>query len=258
MSPSIKVAGMAGGEWKLREGARPSACLLHSHVHPARDRPPADMLARAAVVYDRLNATRPLCTKAVTSATLLGAGDVLCQCLDGTRAAAEELDVCRVLRMTSWGLVVNGPTGHLWYKGLDSVVRASGARGVATKVAADQLIYTPPLTFGYFLWQNLLQGDSPLAASSAAACQVMPTLQVNWLYWSAVHVATFSLIRVEYRVAFVSVKNFLWGGFLSWIATQRGSSQEGVARDDIHHRIIPHEVAAAGNSSRLTRRLSHA
>ena len=47
-----------------------------------------------------------------------------------------------------------------------------------------------------------------------------PTLQVNWTYWAAVHVVTFSFIPLQYRVAFVALKNFFWGGYLSYAATQ--------------------------------------
>jgi hypothetical protein len=95
-------------------------------------------------------------------------------------------------------------------------------------------LYTPPLTFCYFLWQHCLSDGPSISAWQTAASQVWPTLKVNWVYWSAVHIATFSLIPLSYRVAFVSVKNFLWGGYLSYAAAQRdgeatSSSSEAMA-----------------------------
>ena len=157
-----------------------------------------------------------MATKSATSGALLGAGDLLCQTL---QAEQRQWDWARAARMTLWGLLVNGPSGHFWYRGLDKAIVANGARGVALKVLADQLIYTPPITWLYFVWQNVLSGaDGGSSALHSAATQVWPTLQVNWVYWSVVHVATFSVIPLEYRVAFVAVKNFLWGGYLSWAA----------------------------------------
>ena len=59
-----------------------------------------------------------------------------------------------------------------------------------------------------------------LTAHRVAHVAVWPTLQVNWTYWAAVHVVTFSFIPLQYRVAFVALKNFFWGGYLSYAATQ--------------------------------------
>ncbi len=121
--------------------------------------------------------------------------------------------------MLGWGALFNGPLGHLWYQGLDWAVRLNGARGVAAKVLLDQLVFTPPLTLGYFIWQNALSNSADLSeACSSASKRLWPTLQVNWLYWSVVHVATFALVPLNYRVAFVATKNFFWGSYLSWAA----------------------------------------
>ena len=54
------------------------------------------------------------------------------------------------------------------------------------------------------------------------------TLRVNWVYWSAVHVITFSIVPLDYRVAFVAAKNFLWGGYLSYVAAARGCNADEI------------------------------
>ena len=99
-------------------------------------------------------------------------------------------------------------------------VRQVGARGVALKVAADQLLYTPPLTAGFFVWTHALSGSSLAGACAASADKTPPTLKVNWCYWSIVHVATFTLVPQAYRVLFVAGKNFLWAGFLSMVSNR--------------------------------------
>ena len=47
------------------------------------------------------------------------------------------LDVQRAARMASWGLLVNGPIGHLWYLGLERMVRLQGALAIAANLRAD-------------------------------------------------------------------------------------------------------------------------
>ena len=168
--------------------------------------------------YDHLNSTRPLLIKGATSGAVLGAGDITCQLLE----KHESVDRARVVRMLGWGALFNGPLGHLWYQGLDWAVRLKGARGVAAKVLLDQLVYTPPLTFGYFVWQHALSSGSSLSEACISASErLWPTLQVNWLYWSVVHVATFTLVPLNYRVAFISTKNFFWANYLSWVGNVR-------------------------------------
>jgi hypothetical protein len=58
----------------------------------------------------------------------------------------------------------------------------------------------------------------------------------SWSYWSAVHVFTFSLVPLDYRVAFVAVKNFFWGGYLSWASADHrpddGPAAGGLRRSD--------------------------
>lgn len=178
--------------------------------------------------YAHLTHTRPYLTKGLTSGGLLGAGDAICQVderhvadRDGG-AAAPPWDAERVARMFVWGLLCNGPSGHAWYLGLDKVVPQQGAKALVTKIAADQLIYTPPLTLLYFVWQHALQQrELGWSAVSSAWERVWPTLQVNWTYWTLVHIITFTWIPLEYRVAFVSLKNFFWGGYLSYAAARK-------------------------------------
>lgn len=207
---------------------------------------------RLGRTYDTLTHTRPYVTKGLTSGTLLAAGDAVCQAAERhvARRDGDLVPLCstqRVARMFAWGLLCNGPTGHVWYQALDRAVQLTGARGLVVKIAADQLIYTPPLTLLYFVWQTALSRHElslmalsdacdrgacghavhapsalpfALTAHRVARVAVWPTLQVNWTYWAAVHVVTFSFIPLQYRVAFVALKNFFWGGYLSYAATQ--------------------------------------
>ena len=200
-------------------------------------------LRRLAAGYDRLNTTRPVLTKSLTSSLMLGASDIVCQKLVPSPhdAPGGGLDVQRAARMASWGLLVNGPIGHLWYLGLERMVRVQGALAIAAKVAIDQLVWTPPLTALFFTYEGCLQGETLDEAKGCAAEKLWPTLKANWVVrrprqssfcdvnhrrstiplsrawqvWPVVHLCTFSVVPLNYRVLWVNCANFVWSGFLS-------------------------------------------
>ena len=217
-------------------------------------------LRRLAAAYDHSNTARPMLTKGLTCGGLLGSGDLLCQAMQN-----REFDWLRAARMFSWGALCNGPAGHIWYAGLDRAIQFRGSFAIVAKIAADQLIFTPPLTFLYFVWQHSLtfpaQGIS--AACQFSADALLPTLKVNWVYWSAVHVITFACVPLEYRVAFVAAKNFFWGGYLSYVGTTgtghgtgacTGAPAEASARADC---TDTHATPQAREIRRLARTATH-
>jgi hypothetical protein len=55
---------------------------------------------------------RPLATKAATSLIGFMLGDILAQRLEGVNI----LDIGRVLHLGMYGLLIDGPIGHMWYK----------------------------------------------------------------------------------------------------------------------------------------------
>ena len=162
-------------------------------------------------VYARLNAAHPLKVKSTITGALLGAADLTCQCAEGG-----DIDLARTGQMGSWGLLINGPSGHAFYAALDRIVTSHGTRSIITKIAIDQLAYTPPLTFGFFVYQGLAAGSAGAEALELARRETWPTLLYNWTFWSVAHVVTFAAIPLEHRVAWVALKNFVWSGFLSW------------------------------------------
>jgi protein Mpv17 len=179
--------------------------------------------------YSRLNTSHPVLTKSAVSATLSGAADLVCQRYE---SRSQETDWHRTARMSSWGLLVNAPAGHFFYAALDRLIQWRGSSAVALKIAVDQLIFTPPLTVGFFLFQELASGGGAASAVEAAATETVPTLLYNWTFWSVAHVITFTFVPLEHRVAWVALKNFTWSGFLSWrLSRLRSQPGEDGARE---------------------------
>lgn len=82
--------------------------------------------------------------------------------------------VCRrCLRLALYGLCLDGPLGHAWYRLLDRAVlpeAPTSTPAVLAKTAADQLVWGPAMCCLFFAFLKTLEGHPELA---------LPTIQVG-------------------------------------------------------------------------------
>lgn len=183
----------------------------------------ASLLAR----YDLLLQRRPVATKSVTSAALFAFGDVVAQCVEAG-GVPQYIDAARVARMLIWGGCIFAPLAHMWYKLLDAAVKGPpGAGTVLRKVAADQLIWTPPINVAFFTYAALAEGATAGAALDAARDKLWPTLQVNWVLWPVVQAVNFAVVPLRFRILVINCVAVGWSAFLSLVANQQAASPPG-------------------------------
>ncbi|KAG1691444.1 hypothetical protein DVH05_026934 [Phytophthora capsici] len=171
------------------------------------------------VKYDRWLRESPLLTKGVTSAVLFGLGDRIAQ-----RTENSETGWHRTARMMLWGGLAFAPIGHAWYNLLEKVVRGKGTAVIVKKIAADQLIFSPPLSLVFFTYAGVSDGKPVRETVASAVTKLPPTLAVNWTVWPLVHVCTFGFVPLQYRILFINVVNIGWSAFLSRMASKREGS----------------------------------
>jgi protein Mpv17 len=171
-------------------------------------------------MYNRASKERPIVTSCITSGLLMGGGDVMCQAiLRRTGHSSEKvLEPERSVHMASWGVCVYGPLAHAWYSRLDHWIPIPGRVGTWAKIAADQLILTPPLTVGFFTWMHALQGIDIQSSFEALKQKLLPTLLADCGVWPLVHYVTFAYVPVSLRVLWVNNANLFWNSFLSFMA----------------------------------------
>lgn len=78
-------------------------------------------------------------------------------------------NACRSLRLGSYGLTIDGPIGHAWYKFLDKHVYPDNPQctaAVLIKTAADQIAWAPIMTCVYFAFLRTLEGHPELIVST--------------------------------------------------------------------------------------------
>ncbi|KAG3110167.1 hypothetical protein PI124_g11318 [Phytophthora idaei] len=175
------------------------------------------------VKYDRWLQASPLLTKGVTSAILFGLGDRIAQRIEKDdaeqRDAGDRHGLHRTARMMVWGGLLFAPIGHGWYNFLEKAIRGKGTAAVVKKIAADQLIFSPPLSLAFFTYAGVSEGKPLRETVETAVAKLPPTLAVNWTVWPLVHVCTFGFVPLQYRILFINVVNIGWSAFLSRMAS---------------------------------------
>lgn len=163
--------------------------------------------------------TNPMPTKAATSFVGFSLGDILAQSLEG----ASSLDELRLLRLAAYGLLLDGPVGHVWYRWLDGTcdgkfANARGPAAIATKTAADQLIWAPIMTCAFFAFLKVLEGHPELAVQTVQD-KALQTVVANYCIWPAAHVISFKYVPSQQRVLYNNVIAIAWNCYLSLLAS---------------------------------------
>ena len=147
-------------------------------------------LQRFVSTYNTFLRRNPVATKACTSFIGFTIGDRLAQTIiDGP------FDPYRTLRLGLYGLLLDGPIGHFWYKLLDAKVYPNDPKSnkaVLTKTALDQLIWAPAMTCVFFAFLKLLEGH-PEAILLTIQTKVVPTVLANYLLWPMAHYFNFKV-----------------------------------------------------------------
>jgi len=175
---------------------------------------------------------KPVITKAITAAIGMGLGDIIAQlALGGGGGGGMILDPSRLLRQASFGLLLAGPIGHLWYNTLDQYVLPKKAKStpvVLLKMALDQLLWSPLFTVVFFSWLGLWQGQGLVDITATVQAKLLPTMLANWTLWPLAHLVNFKYVPSRQRILYVNVVNVLWNVYLSGMANWETHHHDGM------------------------------
>ena len=179
--------------------------------------------------------SHPVYTKAATSATVYAFGDVLAQRSSSSSSSGDAdsdagdfvLDVPRVARSLVAGGLGHGPLSHVYYNLSEhlfgQVLHWTAWWSTIPKIVVDQTLFGPFWNNAYLLMIGLMQGHSLQKIGNEMRTTTIPLIVSGLKLWPAVHVVTYGLMPVQYRLLWVDAVEVLW---VSILATEANSSRE--------------------------------
>lgn len=189
---------------------------------------PKTFLSGVVKAYNEALTEHPVATKALTSLIGFFLGDVAAQTLNSGVA----FDVYRCVRLSLYGVLLDGPIGHFFYKFLDTRIRPDdpkGAQAVITKTAIDQLLWAPAMTVVFLAFLTTLEGH-PEAIMSVVQAKLIPIYLANLGIWPLWHIINFRYVAPEQRVLFNNIVAVAWTTYLSYTCGA-GGGHAGTPRD---------------------------
>ncbi|CAN6348857.1 unnamed protein product [Urochloa humidicola] len=156
----------------------------------------------------------PIATKAVTSAVLTLAGDLICQLVIDR---VPELDLRRTFVFTFLGLALVGPTLHVWYLYLSKLVTISGASGAIARLMLDQFIFSP-IFIGVFMSLLVTLEGKPSLVVPKLKQEWLSSVLANWQLWIPFQFLNFYFVPQKFQVLAANFVALAWNVILSFKA----------------------------------------
>ena len=222
-------AAQAGVPGDPLPGTPNSLSTEKQRIEYLKNSPPGKAAISFVHAYQNALKTHPVAVKACTSLIGFALGDRIAQSFIGGDAA---FDIFRCARLSLYGLLIDGPIGHYFYKFLDTKVSPEdpkSAKAVLSKTAIDQLLWAPAMTVVFLAFLTTLEGH-PEAIMSVVQAKLGPIYLANLSVWPLFHILNFRFIPPEQRILFNNLVAILWTTYLSYTCGSIGG-HSGTPRD---------------------------
>ncbi|KIV79753.1 hypothetical protein PV11_07298 [Exophiala sideris] len=182
--------------------------------------------------FNRTQVKRPYVVQVSMTLITYLLGDLSAQEIGG-----EPYSGTRTLRMLTIGAIGSIP-GYKWFLFLGRNFNyQSKVASIATKVAINQVFFTPIFSSYFFGMQAFLTGESPSGVITRIKAAV-PVSVVNSLkLWPAVTAFNFWVIPEQYRFMFSGIFAVAWQTYLSFL--NRKEEKIELATDSMLRPVIP-------------------
>ncbi|CAI2330413.1 unnamed protein product [Caenorhabditis sp. 36 PRJEB53466] len=161
-------------------------------------------------------ARRPLLTQVVVSGGVSGAGDAFTQYLTGQKT----WDHWRTARFTCLAAVFIAPPLNVWFRVLERIRHANRHVQVLSRMAPDQLVFSPLFNAFILVQLRVLEGFSVSESIERMKADWFVVYSSSLRVWPFVQLLNFYFVPLNYRVILIQVVAFFWNSWLSY-KTQR-------------------------------------
>ncbi|OCU01604.1 hypothetical protein XELAEV_18007395mg [Xenopus laevis] len=168
--------------------------------------------------YLQLLHSRPVLTKALTSAILSALGNILSQTIQKWRKeqkAPQNVDLRGPFRFAVYGLLFTGPLSHYFYLLLEQLVPSSAPLAGLQRLLIERLMIAPAFLLLFFLVMNLLEGKNLAKLNKKLRDHYWSALKLNWKVWTPFQFININYIPVQFRVLFANLVAFFWYAYLA-------------------------------------------
>jgi protein Mpv17 len=149
----------------------------------------------------------------ISGGVVVGLGDAIAQRIS---PHFKQFDKDRFLSMITYGFLISGGIGHLWFRGLDKYFGNSMTiTNSIKKVCADQFIIAPP-EIVFFLWWSYYTSQSTHSFTDLLKATLPGLLVQNYAIWIPSQFANFYYIPEQHRVLFMCAICVVWFAILSF------------------------------------------
>ncbi|CAI5948104.1 unnamed protein product [Closterium sp. NIES-64] len=144
-------------------------------------------------------------------------------------------DAFRTARMAGAGLLLSGPTLHLWFTRLAKFIPGTDVPRVLLKIAMGQLLYSPVFNSVFFSINAALQGENKEQIIARLRRDLIPTLISGACYWPVCDFITFRYVPVRLQVLTSNTAAFFWTIYVTYkasLAPAAAATADADADDD--------------------------
>ena len=193
------------------------------------------MLALQAVssAYARAHAARPLATSMALGAVIAGAGDAICQRVEGRRLAGEggapgDFSFQRVGELSFVRACVHAPLLFVYFPWLSRLVPGSTWPRVVARVALDSVLGSPLSLIVIFAATSTIKGR-PQDAPARIREHLVPTWLLGTSYWPIVHLLNFKFIPPAHQSLVAHFASVWWMVQISAASNSKLAAQAAAA-----------------------------
>jgi len=136
------------------------------------------------------------------------------------------LDFLRTIRMASYGLLISGPTLHLWFNFISKVFPKKDVVNTLKKMFLGQAVYGPIINTVFFSYNAGLQGETVPEIIARLKRDLVPTIKSGIVYWPACDFITFKFVPVHLQPLVSNSFSFLWTIYITYMASLKKADVE--------------------------------
>mmetsp|Transcript_32538 Transcript_32538/g.59058 ORF Transcript_32538/g.59058 Transcript_32538/m.59058 type:complete len:187 (-) Transcript_32538:766-1326(-) len=174
----------------------------------------------------RLARFLPVTKAALTSCTVMAAGDAVCQSIQD-RFDHDGLHWQRIANFGIVGLTLHGPMFFWGYNFLDKIIGSQKTLALSVKKAAvNHFTFFPSYVIFFFTYMGLLEGKDLEPSYEKAKAMLQKTWLAGTLIWPAVNTISFKFVPPQYRILYINTVGLCWNVFMSYLNQQPHNTDE--------------------------------